>query len=800
MSSPTKYFVLEFEDKDKICLAQEQKDKNGKTIIVPVNQKPVFTKQEFIQFVNGLKNDKQNFKLITWNQSYTSFQKTYNIELPINSLYSLKSISANTASLPEYKTIDHLHKKIQNKNTFLSFCEVASSDKVASAINLLDNLINVYSLNTYIQTSPYFPTTAKLVETILCKSDIRDESPQIKYFTPWKFKPTNPTIKKVFELFDNSEIKTPDDRAKIAKEFDLNGLTLRTGTGGLHAALENFSTNKTVWHVDAESLYPSIIIKCSEMTKYTKFFPKNFDIEKYKQIYFSRINKKRILAMLEADGKINQANLINPENDFRLKQVLATNDLDKIKAYASNQDSEKLVLNNAYGILSASNSAFYNPAIQKNISFAGQQLILGLADKLLAAGVIETITQFNTDAIDFIPKPDKIELAQKVINDFQKETGFVFSPDYYAQLAQVNVNNYLAVEKNGSIHAKGPEFKDYQDNVLTNKKIIDKANVNYLTKKVPLADTINNSTQVSDFCTLLEPSEDSKILTSENQAYTKPMWAVIVKEKQPSISNHSDEEWKYFTKIPPKYYASSYTKISQPDYDFYTSNALQNAQADWNNYNQIDKQTNKPLLASQLLKIINSSEQCQKILNIKQKIANKTAKLTQAEYGLNNRLILESLIPPNLYPQYISDIQWKSLYSADLSASNGRKINDIIKQVINAKTILANPTKINLPANFDSQRVREGYVKISSNKDIKFPLLPENNTLILEGNIKEDYELVQKNGNLIIKDKKTKQEIGTIDTNWYLNKCIEKTKPLTPYIFKQHKIDSEIKQDSEKNI
>lgn len=184
------------------------------------------------------------------------------------------------------------------------------------------------------------------------------------------------------------------------------------GWGGLHGAPKEFGEWEDVRLADVASMYPSILI--------------NFNGLGEKTAEYERMKKERV--------KIKHTN----------KQL---------------SDAYKLVLNSTYGLLNNKYSQLNNPHLAYSICIYGQISLYILSQRLAAIGA--EIININTDGVAYRYKGD---LDQRIKEEWEREFHLDLETEYYKKWIQKDVNNYIAVEKDGSIKVKGGDVNKYHKN------------------------------------------------------------------------------------------------------------------------------------------------------------------------------------------------------------------------------------------------------------------------------------------------------------------------------------------------
>lgn len=184
--------------------------------------------------------------------------------------------------------------------------------------------------------------------------------------------------------------------------------------------------------------------------------------------------------------------------DFRLD--LKTRGNSKNKAL-------KPMINGVYGASKDRNGAIYDPLMANLTCIFGQLFILDLIDKLEPYC---RLLQTNTDGIfvlckNEIMKNKVIEITHAVGKRLKME----FEIDEYTKLIQANVNNYIAVMKNGKLECKGKMVK-FNTPIDNECSILNDAVRDYLAFEVPVENTINECNELIKFQKVIKLSAKYK--------------------------------------------------------------------------------------------------------------------------------------------------------------------------------------------------------------------------------------------------------------------------------------------------
>ncbi|WP_246516505.1 hypothetical protein [Salicibibacter cibarius] len=225
--------------------------------------------------------------------------------------------------------------------------------------------------------------------------------------------------------------KTKDKGKKVTHEFDNK---IEWGFGGLHGVHHSIKEADNVKLLDVGSLYPSII---------------------------KNLTHKKVLE----DGTRKYIQMIQDRME-------AKENGDKERS-----DALKLILNSVYGNLKNKYSDLLNPNASKTICAYGQCILYELCRRLSHHA---TIININTDGVAFVPHNNEFH---RIWKDWEQEFNFTLELDEFDKWFQRDVNNYIAVGKDGSIKTKGGDTNRYGGNRFfqnNSARILDICLVDYL--------------------------------------------------------------------------------------------------------------------------------------------------------------------------------------------------------------------------------------------------------------------------------------------------------------------------------
>lgn len=195
----------------------------------------------------------------------------------------------------------------------------------------------------------------------------------------------------------------------------IDGFRFDMGTGGAHGATSNTKYESCDEYViksrDVSSYYPNLSIQNGVYPEHLgKLFTKV-----YSDIYQQR--KKY------AKGTIENAAM-------------------------------KLALNGSYGASNDKFSPLYDPRFTMFITISGQLSLFMLAEKLMEVESCKII-MVNTDGLEYIVHPSKVDQCDQICKDWEKLTKLELEDFDYEKLFIRDVNNYYGVFTNGKLKRKG---------------------------------------------------------------------------------------------------------------------------------------------------------------------------------------------------------------------------------------------------------------------------------------------------------------------------------------------------------
>lgn len=247
-------------------------------------------------------------------------------------------------------------------------------------------------------------------------------------------------------------------------ECNIAGVPHVFAWGGVHGALLKYRGTGAYIMADVSSLYPSLMIRYNYFSRSVR------DPERYIQIYKKNLEMKRTKDPMRP-------------------------------AY-------KLVCNLTYGCFKSKSNPLFDPLMANNICVAGQLLILDLIEHLEP---VCKLIQSNTDGIliKYDDTDRTFERIDDIVSEWEERTGLGMEFTNFTKIFQGDVNNYVAIEPDGSYKSKGAYVKDLDD-LDNDLAIVNKALVNRLVNNIPIRDTIESCNRLKDFQKIVHVTSEYK--------------------------------------------------------------------------------------------------------------------------------------------------------------------------------------------------------------------------------------------------------------------------------------------------
>ena len=327
-----------------------------------------------------------------------------------------------------------------------------------------------------------------------------------------------PEFQRVLDYFRTKVITSTKDGFKYSMEY--KGVKTDYGLGGIHGAADpgvyEAKSGWTIMTSDVTSFYPNLAIKNS-------FHPAHLPKDEFCSLYEWIFEERKKI----------------PKTD------------PKNYVY-------KLVLNSTYGLTGDPSSFLYDPRMTMQITINGQ-LSLSMLYEMITLGIPEAKPLMqNTDGLEMMIPDDKVERYKEICEQWEKITQLSLEHDEYSKMIIADVNNYIAVYKNGKTKCKGRfEWEDLEKKKVSvfhkNKSflIIPKAIYAYFVHGVKPEDYLAEHQNIYDYSAGVKvrgewtmnkvevvqgiPDALVKLLQEEKEAYLKAnKWTKV-----------NDDLWKH---------------------------------------------------------------------------------------------------------------------------------------------------------------------------------------------------------------------------------------------------------------
>ena len=291
-----------------------------------------------------------------------------------------------------------------------------------------------------------------------------------------------------FKKFKSTKEFTDDQKKELYSQklnIDVAGVPHTFAWGGLHGAIPKYYGEGYYLHIDVNSYYPSLMISHN---------------------YFSRT--------------------VDTEGSERFKMVYSENlRLKKYPEFKKKRQVYKLICNSTYGCFKDKYNPLYDPLMANNICVTGQLALLLLIEMLEPHC---QLIQSNTDGLIVkLRKLDDYELIDDICWEWEQMTGvkLAFDP-IIKKIYQKDVNNYLFVNEDGEVEAKGAYVKNLSalDNDLP---IVNRALREYMINGTPVEATVRAAEELVDFQKIVKLSGKYDYVEHNGRKYRNKCYRVF---------------------------------------------------------------------------------------------------------------------------------------------------------------------------------------------------------------------------------------------------------------------------------
>jgi DNA polymerase elongation subunit (family B) len=335
---------------------------------------------------------------------------------------------------------------------------------------------------------------AQIAETVICSevkkiTGVYPKRPKIEPGTSFKYKVPEfvkyqtPLLQRMLEIVRNSDfIIKEDGKVQQPLEFEklkclqIGNTIYNMGIGGLHSTEEAMcyiaSDKILIRDIDATSFYPAAI-------RGQGLYPKHIGpvfLPVYGTIVDQRIAAKELVKLLKYDK----------DKTFELNKA------------TTEMNSKKTVILSSFGKFGSKWSNLYAPDLMVQVTVSGQLCILMVIEAIELAGI--PVVSGNTDGIVVICPKNRYGDLKNIIKWWEKVANFQTEETEYSAIYSANVNNYLALQTDGKIKAKGWYGNEGLSKNPVNK-ICTEAVINLILNNTPIEETVNGCKDITKFST-----------------------------------------------------------------------------------------------------------------------------------------------------------------------------------------------------------------------------------------------------------------------------------------------------------
>lgn len=331
--------------------------------------------------------------------------------------------------------------------------------------------------------------TAKVLDCV--QTDFNDEFDY--FFLPCIRLNKYSFVRDWFDEIRKNPPKTDAEKLAFYKqsfEVMVAGVPHQFGFGGLHGApKEPIHRTGLILHVDVGSYYPSMLIAWDLVTRASRH------PEKYKGVYDTR------MALKHAGKKKEQA-------------------------------PYKKLLNALSGAMKDKFNPAYDPRSNNCMCINGQLMLLDLIEHMEVVPGFELI-QSNTDGLIVrIPDTDEaFNLMDDICYEWEQRCStdkckILLGLDVIDEIYQKDVNNYLWT-KDGEIGERKGAYVKELSRLDADLPIINRALVDYMTKNVPIRETVLGCDDLLQFQKLVKLSDKFLWVEHNGKRYTNKSYRVF---------------------------------------------------------------------------------------------------------------------------------------------------------------------------------------------------------------------------------------------------------------------------------
>lgn len=138
---------------------------------------------------------------------------------------------------------------------------------------------------------------------------------------------------------------------------------------------------------------------------------------------------------------------------------------------------------------------------QLRVTINGQLMTMTLVEELELNGI--HVISANTDGIVIKLPKDKIDVFKDITTRWNETNKMSADGEHYSLFITRDINNYIAIQKNGDVEFKGAlDPKQYLKDLKKgyDMPVVAKAVYEYFAHNTPVMDTLRNHKDILDFC------------------------------------------------------------------------------------------------------------------------------------------------------------------------------------------------------------------------------------------------------------------------------------------------------------
>ena len=308
----------------------------------------------------------------------------------------------------------------------------------------------------------------------------------------------HPELDRALDIFKTKPF-TLDEKGDVAEPLEVGKLKIKVGSstyqlgiGGIHSCEKKVHYIAGNDHIivdrDVTSYYPSIILN-------QKLYPEHIGPD-FLTVYKSLV-EKRIKAKREGNKVVNEA--------------------------------LKVTINGSFGKFGSRWSALYGPNLLIQTTVTGQLSLLMLIEALEEQGI--SVVSANTDGIIIYYHKRNQAAMETIVAKWERTTGFGTEETSYSAVYSRDINNYIALKRNGGYKVKGV-YADENLSKTPTTQICTQAVVDYLQLDIPIETTIIECMDIRKFISVRAVTGGA---TKNNEYLGKAVRWYYAKDKRGAI-------------------------------------------------------------------------------------------------------------------------------------------------------------------------------------------------------------------------------------------------------------------------